>query len=135
MFLCRNTNLPIVISTFPFSLSWGFFHNNNNKTNILLNRNTVSPSSLQLVIGRVIRRAVKRRHAHPLVSRLEKDYLNSPPFHRSSPNLYQPDSGVVVVPGVFLSLPSGCWALSLSSFFINTPITKRKTFTNLTLVI
>ena len=56
--------------------------------------------------GRVIRRAVKRRHAHPLVSRLEKDYLSSPTYHRSSPNLYQPNDVVggvgPVVTGVLL---------------------------------
>lgn len=50
--------------------------------------------------GRVIRRAVKRRHAHPLVSRLEKDYLSSPTYHRSSPNLYQPNDVVGGVGGV-----------------------------------
>ncbi|KZS00885.1 Uncharacterized protein APZ42_002641, partial [Daphnia magna] len=54
--------------------------------------------------GRVIRRAVKRRHAHPLVSRLEKDYLNSPTYHRSSPNLYQPND---VVAGVGAAVASG----------------------------
>ena len=55
--------------------------------------------------GRVIRRAVKRRHANPLVSRLEKDYLTSPTYHRSSPNLYQPNDVVGgVVTGVAVCL-------------------------------
>lgn len=48
---------------------------------------------------------MKRRHAHPLVSRLEKDYLTSPTYHRSSPNLYQPD----VVSGVCPLCPRLLW--------------------------
>jgi len=76
--------------------------------------------------GRVIRRAVKRRHAHPLVSRLEKDYLTSPTYHRSSPNLYQPD----VVSGVSLTL-----SFVLSSFFSFPTSLAYSTFLSLSLFI
>ena len=65
-----------------------------------------------VILGRVVRRGVKRRHAHPLLSRLEKDYLNSPPY-RSSPNLYEPHSALVS--GVSLSnLPPPFPLISLS---------------------
>ena len=77
-----------------------------------------------VILGRVVRRGVKRRHAHPLLSRLEKDYLNSPPY-RSSPNLYEPHSALVS--GVSLSnLPPPFPLISLSlslylslSFFLS----------------
>ena len=62
----------------------------------------------------MIRRAVKRRHAHPLVSRLEKDYLSSPTYHRSSPNLYQPND---VVGGVGPVVTGVLLLLLLSNFF------------------
>ena len=58
------------------------------------------PKMCAAFIGRVVtRRGVKRRHAHPLVSRLEREYLNSPPYHRSSPNLYH-QNDVALVSGV-----------------------------------
>ena len=65
-----------------------------------------------VILGRVVRRGVKRRHAHPLLSRLEKDYLNSPPY-RSSPNLYEPHSALVS--GVSLSNPASVSLLLLFS--------------------
>jgi hypothetical protein len=68
--------------------------------------------------GRVIRRAVKRRHAHPLVSRLEKDYLSSPTYHRSSPNLYQPNDVVGGVGGVATGVCVSVMLLLLSLNFL-----------------
>ena len=67
-----------------------------------------------VILGRVVRRGVKRRHAHPLLSRLEKDYLNSPPY-RSSPNLYEPHSALVS--GVFLTHPLSLFSSLFSVSF------------------
>ena len=47
------------------------------------------------------------------MSRLEKDYLTSPTYHRSSPNLYQPND---VVGGVVTGV-SVCLSLLLTFFY------------------
>ena len=72
-------------------------------------------------------RGVKRRHAapapaptpfqHPLVSRLERHYLNSPPYHRSSPNVYASSTSASASASLATGVPPGGSLVSSRGLF------------------